>query len=124
MRIVDQLGVFWRYWYLIALFAAATGATTFPLLYSFMVRWWENPLGRYMMYKGIVLAVALDWVTLRIFFPETPIWVSVLLLTSITVMVWWYTILFLITWYKGRRARREDRRVRKAMKEDQNGQVN
>jgi hypothetical protein len=124
MRTVDQLSVFWRYWYLIALFAAAVGATTFPLLYSFMVRWWENPLGRYMMYKGIVLAVALDWVTLRIFFPGIAVWVSVLLLTSITVMVWWYTILFLITWYKGRRARREDRHVRKAMKEDQNGQVN
>jgi len=124
MRVLDQLSAFWRNWYLIALFAAAVGATMFPFLYSFMVRWWENPLGRYMMYKGIVLALALDWVTLRIFFPRIPAWVSVLLLTSITVMVWWYTILFLIMWYKGRKKRREDRKKKEQVKEDQNVQGN
>jgi Na+/proline symporter len=124
MRTIDQLSAFLKVLYIIILFGAAIGATIFPVLYAFMVRWWETPMGKYMMYKGIVLAMALDFICVRVFLPRTPVWVSFVLLTTIAVMVWWYLILFVLTYLKGRneKAKREDRQ--QEMKEDQHGSVN
>jgi hypothetical protein len=112
MRLAEQLGS-WAIVYFIALLSASLGATLFPFCYAFMVRWWETAMGRYMMYKGIVLALALDFVVIRIFFPSIPAWVSLLLMIAIAVMVWWYFILFVITYVKGKKAREEARTRRR-----------
>jgi hypothetical protein len=114
MRVIDQLSELWLFVYVATLLAGATGATIFPLLYAFMVRWWETPMGRYMMYKGVVLAMSLDLVAARLFIPSLPIWTSFAVLGAIAIMVWWYTILFLLTYYRGRNKRREDRQRKKA----------
>jgi hypothetical protein len=110
MRAIDQLGMWWRIAYVVFLFGAAVGATIFPFTYGILARWWETPMGRYMMYKGAVLAMALDLICLRVFFPKMPAWISVLLLGMIFIMIWWYMILFIMTYLRGRRKRREDRR--------------
>jgi Na+/proline symporter len=110
MRTIDQLSIFWKVMYLIGLFGAALGASIFPALYGGTVRWWETPMGRYMMYKGIVLGLTLDYIVIRVFLPHTPAWVGVLFLDLICVMVWWYTILFIRTYFKGRRKKRQEKK--------------
>jgi hypothetical protein len=119
MRLADQLGG-WAIVYFIALLAAALGATLFPLCYSFMVRWWENPMGKYMMYKGIVLALALDFIVIRLFFPKAPPQVGLVLMILIAVMVWWYFILFVITYVKGKKKRDEARAQRREDRQKKN----
>lgn len=111
MRTIDRLSDFWLVLYFVITIGAAIGATLFPTAYAALSRWWETPLGRYMMYKGVVLAVSLDFVVLRIFVRDLPLWVIFVILTLICVMVWWYTILFISSWMKARkkRKRREDR---------------
>lgn len=114
MRLIDQLHG-WQLWFYIFLIGgSAVGAILFALCYAVLTRWWEDAYGKFMMYLGAVLALALGNSASRLFFPPAP-WVSVVVTCMVFALIWWCLILFLVTYSKARRSRkrREDRRNEK-----------
>jgi hypothetical protein len=109
MRVVDQLSGWLLFLYLFLVVGTALPATIFPILYGFLVRWYETSWGKYLFFMGVTVGLSLDLSVSRLFLPPYPAWVSIVIFTLIFIMVWWCLILFSVTYWRGRKKRKAAR---------------
>jgi MFS family permease len=107
MRLIDLLHGWQLFLFVFLVCGSAIPAIMFPITYAILADWWHSEWGRYLMFMGIVVGIALGNTTLRLFVSAAPPWVSVLLWILIFVMTWWCYILFLRTYIKARREKKE-----------------
>lgn len=106
MRLIDTLHGWLLWLYIILIGGAAIAAIAFPILYAALTRgWYKSEWGKFLMFMGTAIGLAMGNSALRIFF-TTPAWVSFVLLIMVFIMTWWCLILFLKSYFRARRKKR------------------
>lgn len=126
MRIVDMLHGWQLFLWLFLIGGSALPAVLLPVLYATLSRFWEDAFGRFAFYQSAVIGLAMGHSAVRIFLPPAPAWVSIVIYILVFVMIWWSLILYVRTYIRARRKRREDRQreEEKKGKEDRHVQAN
>lgn len=109
MRVVDMLDGWALFFFIFLIGGSTVPAVLLPILYAGLSRFWETEFGRFAFFQASIIGLAMGNSALRLFFPPAPVWVSIVLTVMIFVMTWWALILYLRTYFRARRKRREDR---------------
>lgn len=74
---------------------AAVGQTLFCVLYT-TLPWWRSNVGRALFLKAVTLAIFVDAVAVRVFFPDTITQQMALYLYGLVAAAIWYQLIALI----------------------------
>src|SRR5262245_14830261 len=119
MRLVDLLSGWQLALFIFLIGGSALPAVLLPILYAGLSRFWESGFGKFAFFQACVIGLALGNSALRLFIPPTPAWVSVVVYILIFVMAWWALILYIVTYVRARKKKREDRQQKEM--EDSHG---